>query len=53
MTGFFNPQGFFTAMRQEVTRSKKNWALDNVICQNLMTRFNKDDIVEPPPEVDI
>ena len=49
MTGFFNPQGFFTAMRQEVTRTKKGWALDNVICQNLMTRFNKEDIVESPP----
>ena len=50
MTGFFNPQGFFTAMRQEVTRTKKGWALDNVICQNLMTRFSKEDIVDPPPE---
>ena len=50
MTGFFNPQGFFTAMRQEVTRTKKGWALDNVICQNLMTRFSKEDIVESPPE---
>ena len=49
MTGFFNPQGFFTAMRQEVTRTKKGWALDNVICQNLMTRFSKEDIVESPP----
>ncbi|GFO08987.1 dynein heavy chain 8, axonemal-like [Plakobranchus ocellatus] len=50
MTGFFNPQGFLTAMRQEVTRAHKGWALDTVALHNDFTKFFKEDINAAPPE---
>lgn len=35
---------------QEVTRAHKGWALDSVVLQNQITRYNKEDIHDQPAE---
>ncbi|XP_049912492.1 dynein axonemal heavy chain 5 [Epinephelus moara] len=52
LTGFFNPQGFLTTMRQETTRSNlsRGWALDTVILSNDVTKMMREDVSAPPPE---
>lgn len=48
MTGFFNPQGFLTAMRQETARANDGWALDKVILQNEVMKFQLADCKDAP-----
>jgi dynein heavy chain len=53
LTGFFNPQGFLTAIQQEITRQHRNdnWALDSVTVHAEVTDIqNPDRVVHAPKE---
>ena len=50
IAGFFNPQGFLTAIRQEVTHAHKGLNLDAVILYNDVMKQMREDITFSPSE---
>ena len=52
LTGFFNAQGFLTAVQQEVTRAHKadKWSLDNVEVHTEVTEYDRSEQVARPPK---
>eukprot|EP00667_Euglena_gracilis_P002519 EG_transcript_2519 len=52
LTGFFNPQGFLTCVRQEVCRAhaKDGWSLDAMETKSEVQRVEKHEVDKPPPE---
>lgn len=48
MTGFFNPQGFLTAMLQEVTQKNVGWTLDRVALHNDVTKLATEECKTAP-----
>merc|ERR1711912_99117 len=52
MTGFFNAQGFLTAMKQEITRAhrKDEWALDDIVYHAVVKKMVRVDQVGQRPD---
>lgn len=50
LTGFFNPQGYLTAARQEITRrhAHEKWALDDVVLRTDVTDYTDPRRIKDP-----
>uniref|UniRef100_A0A7S1PHU2 AAA+ ATPase domain-containing protein n=1 Tax=Percolomonas cosmopolitus TaxID=63605 RepID=A0A7S1PHU2_9EUKA len=47
LTGFYNPQGFLTAVHQEVTRKSKGTSLDDAVLKTEVTTYNEKNVDAP------
>lgn len=52
MTGFFNAQGFLTAMKQEITRAhrKDEWALDDIVYHAVVKKMHRLEQISQRPD---
>ncbi|EFO65273.1 Dynein heavy chain [Giardia lamblia P15] len=50
LSGYFNPQGFLTSVKQEITRMHTGWALDRVYPRTNVSKFSEKGQVNQPPE---
>lgn len=44
LTGFFNAQGFLTAVQQEVTRQHQGWSLDDIALSTEVVPLEREDV---------
>ncbi len=49
LAGFYNPQGFLTAVKQEITRAHTGWALDSVVVNTSVLKIEDHTAIQAPP----